>query len=244
MDAVITWHELITSDVEAAARFYTELLGLELETADMGDFQYPMLRKNGRTHAGFVAQEQAGTPAHWYPYVAVENVDRATDAAKAAGAQLYHGPADVSERLRFAALGDPQGASFGVMRWAEEPPTGVFAWDELHATDPDAAASFYGGLFGWTTAPFVEEYRLFNLGETGVGGLMQERGGSSVGNWLAYFAVEDTDAAATKAMELGAGVILPPESMEQVGRYAVLTDSTGAAFGLHQPLAESQVSPE
>jgi predicted enzyme related to lactoylglutathione lyase len=40
-------------------------------------------------------------------------------------------------------------------------------------------------------------------------------------------------------MELGAGVILPPESMEQVGRYAVLTDPTGAAFGLHQPLAKS-----
>jgi predicted enzyme related to lactoylglutathione lyase len=32
MDGVITWHELITSDVEAAVRFYTELLGLELET--------------------------------------------------------------------------------------------------------------------------------------------------------------------------------------------------------------------
>lgn len=57
MDSAITWHELITSDVEAATRFYTELLGLELETADMGDFQYPMLRKDGRTHAGFIKQE-------------------------------------------------------------------------------------------------------------------------------------------------------------------------------------------
>ena len=205
----------------------------------MGDFQYSMLAKDGRPHAGFVNQELAGIPSHWYPYVAVEDVDRAVDAATAAGAQLYHGPADVSEGLRFAALGDPQGASFGVMRWAEEPPTGVFAWDELHATDPDAAAGFYGGLFGWTTAPFVEEYRVFDLGETAVGGLMQERGESPVGYWLAYFAVEDTDAAAAKAMELGAGVIVPPESMEQVGRYAVLTDPTGAAFGLHRPLPES-----
>jgi uncharacterized protein len=239
LDGAITWHELITTDVGAAARFYTELLGLELETADMGDFQYSMLKKDGRTHAGFVDQELADIPSHWYPYVAVEDVDRAVDAATAAGARLYHGPADVSEGLRFAALGDPQGASFGVMRWAEEAPAGVFAWDELHATDPDAAASFYEGLFGWTTAPFVEEYSLFELGETGVGGLMQERGGSPVGYWLAYFAVEDTDAAAAMAMELGAGVIVPPESMEQVGRYAVLTDPTGAVFGLHRPLPDS-----
>ena len=160
-------------------------------------------------------------------------MDGAVDAAKANGAQLYHGPADVSERLRFAALGDPQRASFGVMSWTEEPPAGVFAWDELHATDSDAAAGFYGDLFGWTASEFMEGYRMFNAGETPVGGLMQERGGSPVAYWLAYFAVGDTDAAAAKAMELGAGVILPPESMENVGRYAVLTDPTGAAFGLH-----------
>ena len=58
--SAITWHELITTDVEGATRFYTDLLGLELETADMGDFQYQMLRKDGRTHAGFVAQQMEG----------------------------------------------------------------------------------------------------------------------------------------------------------------------------------------
>ena len=66
---------------------------------------------------------------------------------------------------------------------------------------------------------------------------MQERGGSPVAYWLAYFAVDDTDAAVAKAMELGAGSIVPPESMEGVGRYAVLTDPGGAAFGVHQSSA-------
>jgi len=233
--SAITWHELITTDVEGATRFYTELLGLELETADMGDFQYHMLRKDGRTHAGFVNQELEGIPSHWYPYVAVEDVDSAVDAAKARGAELYMGPAEVPDAsLRFACLGDPQRASFGVMSGGQEPPTGVFAWDELHATEPDAEASFYGELVGWTTSEFAEGYRVFNAGETMVGGLMKERGGSPVSYWLAYFAVDDTDARAAKAMELGAGVILPPESMAEVGRYAVLTDPSGAAFGIHQ----------
>ena len=234
MTSVITWHELITSDVEAATRFYTELLGLELETAELGDFEYPMLSKDGRAHAGFVAQQLSEIPSHWYPYVAVEDVDAAVDTAKGKGAELYIGPAEVSERLRFACLGDPQRASFGVTTSSEEPPTGVFAWDELHATDPDAAASFYGDLFGWATTEFVEEYRLLNAGATPVAGLMQERGGSPGAYWLPYFAVDDTDAAAATAMELGAGVIVPPESMENVGRYAVLTDPTGAAFGIHR----------
>jgi len=139
-----------------------------------------------------------------------------------------------ADGLRIAVIADPERATFGVMSWSEEPPTGLFAWDELHATDTAAAEAFYGDLVGWTTSEFLEGYRLFNAGETPVGGLMQERGGSPVAYWLTYFAVDDTDGAAAKAMELGAGAILPPESMEGVGRYAVLTDPTGAAFGIHR----------
>ena len=241
MTGVITWHELITSDIDAATAFYTELLGLELETADMGDFQYPMLRKDGRTHAGFVKQEQPGMPSLWYPYALVEDVDGAVETAKGNGAVLYMGPADVPDTgLRFAVLGDPQRGSFGVMQWNQEPPTGVFAWDELHATDVDAAADFYGSVVGWTTSEFMEGYRMFSAGETPVSGLMQERGGSPVAYWLAYFAVDDTDAVAERAMELGAGVLLPPESMENVGRYAVLTDPTGAAFGIHRSASQPE----
>lgn len=232
--SAITWHELITTDVEGAARFYTELLGLELETADIGDFPYHMLRKDGRTHAGFVNQPLEGVPSHWYPYVLVDDVDAAVEKAKAEGAELYHGPAEVSDTLRFAALGDPQRASLGVMSWDQEPPTGVCVWDELHATDVEAAGRFYGNVFGWANEPFVEEYRMFDAGGGPFAGLMQERGGSPVAYWLTYFGVDDTDAVAARAMELGAGVILPPESMARVGRYAVLTDPSGAAFGIHK----------
>jgi hypothetical protein len=235
MDSLITWHELYTSDVDAATRFYTELLGLELESAEMGDFRYPMLRKDGRTHAGFLQKEHEEIPSHWYPYALVDDVDARVEQARRLGWEVHAGPAAVMDGLRFAVLGDPQGATFGVMQWDQEPPTGVFVWDELHATDVDAAGSFYGDLVGWTTASFMEEYQAFNAGETGLAGLMQERGGSPVAYWLTYFGVDDTDATAAKAMELGAGVVVPPESMEGVGRYAVLTDPTGATFGIHRP---------
>ncbi len=144
------------------------------------------------------------------------------------------GPMDPAEGLRIGLVGDPQHASLGVMSWNEEAPTGLFVWDELHATDTAAAAAFYGELVGWTTEPFMEGYEAFNTGEHMVGGLMKERGGSPVAYWLTYFGVADADATAAKAMELGAGVVVPPESMEGVGRYAVLTDPSGAHFGIHQ----------
>ena len=119
------------------------------------------------------------------------------------------------------------------MSWNQEPPAGLVAWDELHAVDVDAAKRFYGDVAGWTTEPFMEGYDALNAGDTTVAGLMQERRDSPVSYWLAYFSVDDTDAVAAKAMELGAGVVVPAESMEGVGRYAVLSDPTGAAFGLH-----------
>ena len=77
MAGLITWHELFTDDVEAGVRFYTELLGLEIETYDAGDFQYQMLKKGEHTEAGFVAKPSEtpeGTPNHWYPYIQVDDV--------------------------------------------------------------------------------------------------------------------------------------------------------------------------
>jgi predicted enzyme related to lactoylglutathione lyase len=238
----ITWHELFTDDVEGATRFYSELLGAEIETQRVADFEYPMLKKGDGMHAGFVAkgEGQAQIPSHWYPYIHADDVDASVATATSLGAQLIHGPADVGDLLRFAVLGDPQHATFGVMTGGAEAPKGVFAWDELHAIDTAAAASFYGGLAGWTTRPmFIDGYEVFNAGETDFGGLMQERGGSPAAYWLAYFAVDDADGVAAKAMKLGAGMVVPPESMAEIGRYAVLTDPTGAAFGIHQSPGES-----
>jgi uncharacterized protein len=236
MAGLITWHELLTDDVDAAASFYSELLGLELETTDMGDFQYTMLKKGERTYAGFVAKSPEtpdGTPNHWYPYVHVDDVDATIERATGAGGEKYMGPMDVMESLRIAVLGDPQRATFGIMSSPDAEPSAIVNWNELHATDVDAAAAFYGDLVGWTKEPFMEGYFALNAGETAAGGLMQERSGSPVAYWLPYFSVEDVDASVAWAMEHSGGSVVPPESMEGVGRYAVLTDPGGAHFGLH-----------
>ena len=238
MAGLIAWHELFTDDVDKAVPFYSELLGLELETADMGDFQYTMLKKGEHTEAGFVPKPPdtpEGTPNHWYPYVHVDDVDATIERATSAGGEKYMGPMDVMESLRIAVLGDPQRATFGIMSSPDAEPSAIVNWNELHTTDVDAAAAFYGDLVGWTKEPFMEGYFALNAGETAAGGLMQERSGSPVAYWLPYFSVEDVDAAVAWVMEHGGGSIVPPETMEGVGRFAVLSDPGGAAFGVHQP---------
>jgi predicted enzyme related to lactoylglutathione lyase len=41
----VIWHELCASDLDAATRFYAELLGGEIEGADMGEYEHPVLKK-------------------------------------------------------------------------------------------------------------------------------------------------------------------------------------------------------
>ncbi len=229
MTGTIAWHELYTSDVAAATRFYAELLGTEIETAQLPDLEYPMLKQGDRTHAGFFRKDHEDVPSHWYPYIRVDDVDASVDKAKSLGSEVYHGPVTVEE-IRLAVLGDPQHATFGVLVSPDEPSSGFVAWDELHAADLDAAAAYYGDIFGWTTESFMEGYRTFKSGETSIAGLSAQADAGAF--WLSYFAVEDTDAATARAQELGATVTLEPTSMENVGRFSILTDPTGAAFGL------------
>ena len=234
MAGMITWHELFTTEPDRAIPFYTELLGAEIETASMGDFEYQMLNKDGRSHAGFVKDEQGVAGSHWYPYIHSDDVDATVQAATAAGAQLIHGPMDIADMLRFAVLGDPQHTTFGLITGEGNPPQGLFVWDELHAADVDAAAGFYGTVAGWRTEDFMEGYKAWYSGDAMVGGLLQKPTEAAPTMWLPYLAVDDADAATAKAQELGATVMLEPMTMEGVGRFSVVADPVGAAVGLHR----------
>jgi len=54
-----------------------------------------------------------------------------------------------------------------------------------------------------------------------------------------YFSVDDVDAAAAKAVELGGTVLRDPEDTP-FGRMADLTDATGAPFKLHSTKLANQ----
>jgi predicted enzyme related to lactoylglutathione lyase len=114
---------------------------------------------------------------------------------------------------------------------------GTPCWIDLGTPDQDAAAEFYGGLFGWA----VEEgenpeetggYREARLGGRAVGGVMKLMQEGQPPAWLTYVAVEDVDATAAKVREAGGQVLAEPMSVLDFGRMAVFMDPTGAAFGV------------
>jgi predicted enzyme related to lactoylglutathione lyase len=51
-------------------------------------------------------------------------------------------------------------------------------------------------------------------------------------HWRVYFAVDDADATAARATELGGAVHVPPMDIPGQGRFAALADRDGAMFSV------------
>ena len=127
------------------------------------------------------------------------------------------------------------------------PPQGAFCWNELATTDLDAAQNFYKTLLGWEInegkAPGGGmRYSEIVVGGRHVGGMysMSEMCGEGGGegapqtppHWMSYVAVDDVDASAAKAKELGGNVRVEPMDIPGVGRFCVINDPAGATISL------------
>ncbi len=84
---------------------------------------------------------------------------------------------------------------------------GTFCWVELSTTDPDAAKSFYGELFGWTAednpVPGDGVYSMMQLGSEAVAAIQElpaaQRDAGVPPNWFSYVTVAGADDAAAAA---------------------------------------------
>jgi uncharacterized protein len=111
---------------------------------------------------------------------------------------------------------------------------GAFSWTELMTSNPDAAATFYGQLFGWTfeAMNMGMPYQVIKVGGTSVGGLMgmPPNAGAMPPMWGAYVTVANADATAKRCTELGGKVLHGPVDIPTVGRFVVLQDPQGAVI--------------
>lgn len=113
-------------------------------------------------------------------------------------------------------------------------------WYELGTSDPDAAASFYQRILGWSVGDSGMEgfdYRLAKVGDNAVAGLMNNGGqpGNPPPNWLVYYASDDIAVSCARITAAGGKVLKGPEMIPGTGLYAVVTDPQGAHFGMIQP---------
>jgi predicted enzyme related to lactoylglutathione lyase len=111
------WHELFTTDQNAALAFYKEIFGWEkLADHDMGPMgTYLIYGRDGVWLGGIMnkPKEMQMPPSFMY-YVQVDDVDAALARAKKMGAKVLNGPMEVPGGARVVQLLDPQGAAISL----------------------------------------------------------------------------------------------------------------------------------
>jgi predicted enzyme related to lactoylglutathione lyase len=114
-----SWHELYTTNAEAALHFYSEVFGWRpMDAMDMGAAgKYYMFGRDFML-GGMMTKtpDMAQMPTAWTIYFRVPDVDAAAERVKTAGGQVINGPMDVPGGDRIVQSIDPQGAMFALHR--------------------------------------------------------------------------------------------------------------------------------
>ena len=112
------WNELVTRDVKAAGKFYSELIGWEVAESGMPGMDYSMFKTGGKETGGMMAmpaEVPAQVPSHWMAYITVDDVDSLVDKIKELGGTILYGPEDVPGVGRFVTILDPTGAAVSLI---------------------------------------------------------------------------------------------------------------------------------
>jgi predicted enzyme related to lactoylglutathione lyase len=243
-----SWVELGTSDLAGAKDFYGKLFGWSFVDSSMGDGGvYTIFKRKGKDVAASYQidpQRMPGVPPHWMLYVATADADATAAKAAEKGGAVMMPPFDVFDLGRMAVLKDPTGAPFSIWQARKNSGLGLtnehgaFCWGQLDTNDTAKAEAFYKAIFPWDSKTGTGggmTYTEWILSGTPIGGMMAlPPDVPAPPHWLAYFAVDDCDAVAAKAQELGAAVHVPPSDIPGTGRFAVFADPQGASFAIYK----------
>jgi predicted enzyme related to lactoylglutathione lyase len=269
IQGVPCWVDTAHPDPGAAAAFYGELFGWQVEDVMPPDApgSYYTARLNGGDVAAIGSQMEPGR-AVWNSYVWVDDADAIAAKVRDAGGAVVMEPMDVMEAGRMAGCTDREGALFFL--WQPRNHRGATVVNEagslnfnnLNSRDTPAAREFYGAVFGWDLLELggpgamwaLPAYGDFLEARTpGLRARMTEMGAPErfaevvagfaridddrPAHWSVTFAVEDADATAARATELGGRVVLPAFDAPWT-RMTALADPQGAVF------IASQFKPE
>lgn len=246
--AKFVWYDLMTPDVDASSKFYSEVVGWNVADSGMPGMDYAIISMGDHQIGGMMPPppNTDGMPPMWNGYIHADDVDAASQKAAACGGSLFQAPMDIPGVGRFSVIASPSGATFLLFKdtsgqaQAEVPDDAIghIGWRELMSSDWEKDWAFYSEMFGWTKADAMDMgpmgiYQMFKSGEHLIGGMMTTTSEDPMPpHWNYYFNVESASAAAARATALGATIVFGPQEVPG-GQWALNgIDPQGAMFSL------------
>jgi predicted enzyme related to lactoylglutathione lyase len=110
------------------------------------------------------------------------------------------------------------------------------SWFEIIGGDAARLHRFYSELFGWhIDANNKMQYGMVSADEAGIGGGIGPNPEGGPGYVTIYVSVDDINASAAKAVQLGGKMIMPPTELPEFKvTFALFSDPEGHTIGLSQ----------
>jgi hypothetical protein len=246
------WYDLMTTDPEAAAAFYSDVVGWTITDSGVPGMAYSVLKAGETMVGGMMAlpegAAEGGLKPMWNAYIHSADVDADARRVESLGGRICKAATDIPTVGRFAVAADCHGAMFNLFKPLGEgnptpvPPNtpGHVGWRELHAGNGQEAFTFYAAMFGWTPERAMDMgpagvYQLFAAGGDAIGGMMTKTAAEPEARWVFYFNVEAIDAAAARVVKGGGKIVQEPMEVP-TGQWIVTgSDPQGAEFALLAP---------
>lgn len=239
------WYGCLSTDVEAAKAFYSNVIGWNVETMPMGDTDATMFSASGdKIFAHLAEPAMEGVPSHWSSFLRVDDVDTSTKAAVNNGGTQIMPPTDIPPG-RFSVISTPSGASMALFHEANpeesqhhESAPGLVHWVELNSQNINTDVTWLKKTFGFDTSemamPFGPYY-ILQSNDNPRGGAMASQSKDEPSMWLIWIHVANVDETVKKATENNGKIISPLLDLPDVGRIAVIQDPTGGVLGVITP---------
>jgi uncharacterized protein len=243
----VLWYELLTTDMKAAEKFYSTVVGWAVSPFEGSPQPYDMwMRSSGEPEGGVMTIPPGmNFPPHWEMYVGVDKIEDAIKLIERLGGSALGPLIEVPTVGRMRTMMDPQKAVFAIYEPSSppkpeaEPQIGEGSWHELMTTDAEAAMKFYTEVFGWKPTETMDmgpmgKYHMFGRSFP-LGGMMNKpkEMAQVPPNWNLYFRVDDVHAAGERAKANGGQVINGPMEVPGGDWIVNCVDPQGAHFSLH-----------
>jgi predicted enzyme related to lactoylglutathione lyase len=249
------WWDLMTDDIPAVKKFYSELFGWTYMDVADGTKDYVIILHEGKPIAGMFNLRDVKAEhkySQWISYISVPDINQAVNYTKQSGGSIYRESFELPNRGTVAYIIDPQNAVLAFVKSSSGDPKDTdpiyneWFWTELWTNNVDNSSNFYTELFGYNLKKFSTSadnlYYVFQNENKPRAGMVKIPFENVKPHWMPYIAVKNPSEIVNNVEKFGGTIYVGQQEIARKDA-AIIADPSGAVFTIQQwPLAKGKLN--